>query len=277
MKKSGFSLNNCLVVIGILALMLIVGSLFDYQLSSALYDSTSFFALVFAGYGQYPVTLSVSACAALLWHKGIVSKVFSVFLEVLAVFLAVVDPLVGIKGMNIIFIVIIALLVTALNTLFFYNLGKNKDRKTINRYVAALLIVTFCSLILVNVIKVFFQRPRMRMIAVTPEASFQNWWVMGCDNYEFLRGLGIEAEEFKSFPSGHSANAAILLIIMGALPLLEEKYYEKRNILFFGALVFVLLVAFSRIVAGAHFLSDVTMGIFVTFVFEIIVLKLIWR
>lgn len=52
MKKSGFSLNNCLVVIGILALMLIVGSLFDYQLSSALYDSTSFLRLSLPAMGS---------------------------------------------------------------------------------------------------------------------------------------------------------------------------------------------------------------------------------
>lgn len=275
-RNSGFSLRNCIVVFVVLGIMLIAGSLFDYELSCAVFNSTNPFALVFAGYGQLPMVLAISGSAALLWHKGIVAKVFAVILELFALMGVIADPLINIKGMNIILIVLIGLIIVGLNTYFFYNTGKNKDKKVLNRYIATLLIVTFGSLILVNVVKIFWQRPRMRMIAITPVASFQNWWVRGCKDYELLKGLGVVSEEFKSFPSGHAANAAIM-ILLGSLPLLDDKFKSKKNMLFFIGFGFALVVAFSRIVAGAHFLSDVTMGIFITFVFEIIVLKIIWR
>lgn len=88
--------------------------------------------------------------------------------------------------------------------------------------------------------------------------------------------MGIVSEEFKSFPSGHAANAAIM-ILLGSLSLLDEKFKGKKDLLFFIGFGFALVVAFSRIVAGAHFLSDVTIGILITFLFEIITIKIIWR
>lgn len=183
LKNTGFAAHSCIVVFVVLGIMLIGGSLFDYQLSCAVFNSSNPFALVFAGYGQLPMVLAISGSGALLWHKGIAAKIFAVILILFALMGVIADPLINIKGMNIILTVIIGLIIVGLNTCFFYNLGKNKDKKVLNRYIATLLIITFGSLILVNVVKIFWQRPRMRMIAITPEASFQNWWVRGCADY----------------------------------------------------------------------------------------------
>ena len=116
----------------------------------------------------------------------------------------------------------------------------------------------------------------MRMIVQQPFASFQPWWIIGSDMKNHLMALGVAAEEFKSFPSGHTGNAAcaILLVI---LPLVCQKLKGKENILFFIGIIFTLIVAFSRIIMGAHFLTDVTIGMSVTLIIEMLLIHILWK
>ena len=64
--------------------------------------------------------------------------------------------------------------------------------------------------------------------------------------------MNIAAQGY-SFPSGHSANAAVAF---GSLAVHEE----KREILWILAVVLPLLVGFSRVFVGAHFPTDVFAG-----------------
>lgn len=68
------------------------------------------------------------------------------------------------------------------------------------------------------------------------------------------------AEEFKSFPSGHTANASTLMLL-ALLPALRPGPQKRQTALFAAGFLWACVVGFSRIVAGAHFLSDVTMGL----------------
>lgn len=71
---------------------------------------------------------------------------------------------------------------------------------------------------------------------------------------------GIAAvENFKSFPSGHSANASIVMLI-ALFPFKKTSTSQK---VFIGVAAYTVLVQFSRIMQGAHFLSDVTMGVII--------------
>jgi membrane-associated phospholipid phosphatase len=72
---------------------------------------------------------------------------------------------------------------------------------------------------------------------------------------------------FRSFPSGHTANA----VSLGLLPLLysknimEKSPYAKKVTYIFVA-VWGAFMAFTRILVGAHFLSDVLCGAAIAFV-----------
>ncbi len=71
---------------------------------------------------------------------------------------------------------------------------------------------------------------------------------------------GIAAgENFKSFPSGHSINASIVMSI-AFFPFKKTSTSQK---VFIGVAAYTVLVQFSRIMQGAHFLSDVTMGVII--------------
>jgi membrane-associated phospholipid phosphatase len=72
----------------------------------------------------------------------------------------------------------------------------------------------------------------------------------------------ISEDASKSFPSGHETMAAIGFYSLVALPFTVKKCNTKkiRISLFIIAVVGSGLVAFYRIRAGAHYLSDVTIG-----------------
>ena len=90
----------------------------------------------------------------------------------------------------------------------------------------------------VDLLKVVFGRPRPKLL-------------FAAGNYDFS-WLGLAADHW-SFPSGHAATAAALMTALWCL--------WPRHVLFYAALA--AIVAASRVVIGAHYLSDVVMGGFV--------------
>ena len=70
---------------------------------------------------------------------------------------------------------------------------------------------------------------------------------------------------FFSFPSGHTANAAVVFTTTYYFEFLPKKY-EKFKPLFMALLVlWIIAAAFSRVRVGAHYLSDVLFGAAITF------------
>ena len=126
----------------------------------------------------------------------------------------------------------------------------------------ALAVAAFITLVPgVTLLKSIFHRPRFRSIIATDYGvEFHNWWVR-CGNYkQYMEVFNLPKEEFKSFPSGHTGAAAVLIIVAPFLPMLDEKYQKLQLPLIYGALAWTLLVAFTRMLVGAHFLSDISMG-----------------
>ncbi len=63
----------------------------------------------------------------------------------------------------------------------------------------------------------------------------------------------------RSFPSGHTASAATIYLAM-FLPQLSKKCRQHRWLCFCVPFVYTSLVAYTRLVMGAHYLSDVAAG-----------------
>lgn len=60
-----------------------------------------------------------------------------------------------------------------------------------------------------------------------------------------------------SFPSGHTAHATLVMMLTSWLYGVGEKFRGAVSVLCYG---FIVLMAFSRLAAGAHYLSDVLFG-----------------
>ena len=99
----------------------------------------------------------------------------------------------------------------------------------------------------------------MRLVAADPRACFMPWWQPGQTLRNELVAAGVAAEEFKSFPSGHTANASALMLL-SLLPCIRPALAKKRGLLFGIGFGWTCLVALSRVIMGAHYLTDTAVG-----------------
>lgn len=124
------------------------------------------------------------------------------------------------------------------------------DRKTAASiknlcYIAIIAIIYLLSvLIIINLIKICWGRVRFRdMIDV---AQYSPWFMP----------QGINGH--RSFPSGHTANAATLYIIIMFVPLCKHKFLKA--LCYIVPIVWIVVMAASRVLVGAHYASDVLFG-----------------
>lgn len=278
------SKKNMLMLGIILIVCLGIGSICDYNLSLAIFNKENLFGNILAAYGQLPTSAALSVAGVLLIYtvdhqkklNMILSYVGGFLLNVFALFMGVMEPTMYFPNIHVAILAVITILLFVLINAIILRLVSNANDKDIRRFVGFIVFVVFVQIIVINVIKVPWGRPRMRMISETPGASFQSWWVIGSSMKTELMALGVASEEFKSFPSGHTASAACSMIIC-VLPLLNDKLKAKSNLLFWGAALFTAIVAFSRIIMGAHFLSDVTVGFSVCFLVLVLAVKIFYN
>ena len=117
-----------------------------------------------------------------------------------------------------------------------------------------------------HLLKPFFGRARYRMLNVMGDFSqYTRWYVVNGKRSvpEELLALGVAKDGYKSFPSGHTCAAAMsftLIFLPDLLGLDEQKRIKLKTIMIVVSFVFTALVALSRIVVGAHYLTDVLFG-----------------
>lgn len=239
----------------------------DYYLSKALINKESVWANFFKIYGEVPAYLLLLISSTILFGirdkasplKNISAHMIGIpFIAIFSFSLACAPIYYINKEINselsIPFNLIIIGLLISITLLIISLLAIKKcdyDKLQQLKHVAILSIILIISeMILINILKVIWGRPRMRSIESID--GFKKW-------YE-ITGPS-PTEEFKSFPSGHTGNA--FTIIVFNLYLSYLKNVNKKMILLF-TLLWGTLVALSRIVIGAHFLSDVVVASYIT-------------
>lgn len=253
------------------AVLLALGSFVDYPLSSALYDASNPFAMFFAAYGAMPAPLGCVAAGTLFvcGHSrehtiaGAVQSVGGFLLLVVGTLLVCLLPSMYLP-VSPVLLAGVGLVLSAGTVLLTRRLARGADRAVITRVALAILLVILCELAVVNLIKICWGRPRMRLVASHPEAYFFPWWQRGTALKESLLAAGVAADEFKSFPSAHTANAATMLLL-GLAPCLKPRLQPYRKALVTFGFGWTAVVALSRILMGAHYLTDTAVGFLIGF------------
>ena len=259
--------KDAAIVAAILALCLLIGTFFDYQISSALFNSSSLFGRFVEAAGELPFELTASVAGVMLVRSVCPDSKTSKWLAVLGILVNV-----GLTGYEIVSslrvggklivaqLVLTFVLVIAAN-LIVYRLTRTTEPDELTRWALMVLAVWVAQAIILNVIvKPLWSRPRMRVIEVTPGLNFQPWWVIGNpDKWSYI-AAGVIKDGFKSFASGHTAHAAVGLMLAGLPAAAFTEKPSRRRVVFWAAAVVAALVAFGRIVIGAHFLTDVSCG-----------------
>lgn len=247
------SKNKWKLFFGIQILILLVGTFADFQLSQMVYSDDNAFGIIFEILGELPLSMMATAAAL---YKGLSyfekKKVSSILHFVLSGLFAMMSAFQiphYLKTTSLLISGIVFVLM--LGSMLFVVSKFERNDETLIKYASLVIFVAFMNVFVINVIKQFWGRERYRhMVAENNFDGFSKWFIP--------QGIA-SGDEFKSFPSGHSANASIVMLIA----LFPFKKTEKVNKVFVCVAIYTMLVQFSRIIQGAHFLSDVTMGVII--------------
>lgn len=251
------------IILSIIGILLVVFAFTDMNISNAMYNPESKFGLIFEAIGEFPSAIIATFCTVSLMltrekdksMKYNLGTVGYIVLLIFLSFMAAMLPVNYLHGSKVLIPILMAIYIVAS-----YIIAKKyaTTHKEELRRVAIVGLLTFVFVtIAFNSIKFLWGRERYRhMIEVGSFDGYSMWFIP----QGFASG-----NEFMSFPSGHSANSAIMVWIT-LIPVFVTNLKDKKNLLIGFAGLWIVLVPVSRIVVGAHFASDITMGVTITLV-----------
>ena len=262
-----------IIALGVAIIGIILGSFFDLQISSAIASANNGLGLTISAIGPMIGFMAVAAMGG-GFISFIIKVKYHIAFKILFGVLAAACFGVSLKypagewfGINGFYgaapewvgylIVLLPEAAAGVGGYFLFKDTKNDKLWIIFCIIIAILLFTLAGSI--NILKGVMHRPRYRSIAQYG-LDFHNWWEP-CKNYKDLMATyNIEKDNFKSYPSGHTAEASIILVAVTFLPFAGEKFKKYQMPLFYAACGLIVIVAFARILAAAHFLSDVSTG-----------------
>ena len=281
---------HLLIIIGILLAGFIVGSFLDLQIDQAIFSKNNGFGLFMASFGVYPCYAGLAfigggfLVTALkrkeipLWGK-IICYIVSAAAYGMSIYLCgkeMPSP----NGYNNDSLKPIAYAIPAVlfAGAFFggFMVCRKGDAKQLWVILLIMSVIFVVSLLPAGyVIKLIIHRPRYRYAVRCGVTDYYNWWQPFPEYKDAIghvvEGFEITKEEFKSFPSGHSGTGMILAMYLPLASYFFPKLKGKETFLFYGGVAFGLLMMFSRLLVGAHYLTDTCMGsLFVMVVFYVV-------
>lgn len=266
MKKISW-IVGCLLLVSLL-----IGTFFDYQIASFIFKKDNGFSYFFEHFapvvfGSILIIAGNLVFIPLLKVEGVSKLKLSLFGVLGVLFCAFGILMIVVYGKllggvyAIIFIPIVFIMVRKIPV----HLSKQYHFVGL-----AIILTAFTSMMIVENIKPIVGRVRFRSMQENP-SLFTNWYQI--NGSKFLSSVPLK-EEIKSFPSGHSQWAGTTLTL-SLIALANPKWRNKEKLIFSGSLIYALTVMLSRMMQGAHFLSDVTVGFGTAFVCYLIFRKIL--
>ena len=274
MKKLKRTYTRCVLTAALVLLaLLLLGSFLDLPISRLLYPGhESSLGQFFAAFGELPAFALLCGSGVLaIAHRGklreqlrLVLLAGGVCLILGSIFLSVHEATDNVAALPMPVALLVTVFVDALTAFALLYLTRECQTKTVLRFICTVVFVCVGIMLLINIIKVPWGRARMRLIVSTGnETYFSNWWQAGTALKKKLVADGVSSDEFRSFPSGHTACAACAMLML-LLPTLYRRLHDKEKLFMAIGAGWTLLVAFSRLRMGAHFLSDVCVSSLLT-------------
>lgn len=279
---------SLIAVAGLAFIGLILGTFLDRQITNRMGDYDNVFGIAFTALGPIlTLAFGVFAGATLFFMPKIKNKTWDIVFRVIGAFAiigfvfaqikegkAYADPefLVMQKERStwIALIIVLISLIDLAIVLFTKIWIKKMDTKVLIQVCLMIIAIIVIYFVVCEAIKYMASRPRPRVLD-QGRLYFKQWY-----EWKPFAAFKEEYDDCKSFVSGHAANAGCLVTILPLIATLNKRENnEMIQILtsVIGAL-FVFVVAFSRIIAKAHWLSDVMGGILVSCGIQALVINL---
>ncbi|MCQ2793011.1 MAG: phosphatase PAP2 family protein [Bacilli bacterium] len=293
-RKNPIHLRETLIVFALILVLFVLGNIFDFKIAEGIHaiEGATPFEVTMSAIAELPViaALGIGGCFCIKGRPHNCHKFWTVFMVIAGIagiiaaayfcfdtfkyiyrfeHLSNLDP--RSPNFNNPVVIIVAAIVTILmlvGLFFFYKkLTPKFDKRT-------MLIIGFFFLLMSLVVAIFatgfkylWSRPRPLYVfrESDPTSAFRYLYQLN-PLYALKADIG---DNFKSFPSGHTTYASLGMTLLPLLTLVSDKQKDNRKLqiaLFYVGLVWTLLVALSRMLAEAHFLSDVSGAILIAFV-----------
>ena len=275
---------HLLIIIGILLIGFVLGSFFDLQIDAALYSDANPFGLIMASFGVYPCYAGLAfigggflATSYKNKDMRLITRIVSYVLAIAAYGMAIYLCGKELPSPNGYDVPELAWLSYLICTVVFggvfvwaFFVCRKGDRNYLWKIIVIMTIIFVIALLPAGfVIKLFIHRPRYRYAVRGDLTAFYNWWEMfpeykkyisSADNPIVVFGKEITKEEFKSFPSGHSGTGMIMAMFLPFASYFFPRLKGKEIVLFYTGAVWGFLMMYSRMLVGAHYLTDTCMG-----------------
>ena len=267
------------IVIGILLVGFILGSIFDYQIDQALYSDKNTFGLIMASFGVYPCYAGLAFIGGGLLETTLQRKELPLLLRICCFGLSGVAYIMSVilcgrewpsvNGYDVPKLAWLSYLISALVFAGVYALAyfvcRSGNQKQMWNVLVVMMVIFVAALLPAGfVIKLIIHRPRYRYAVRLGATEFKSWWEMFPGYKELvdteIDGITLTKEEFKSFPSGHSGTGMIMAMFLPYASVFFSKLKGKETLLFYIGALFGFIMMFSRMLVGAHYLTDTCMG-----------------
>lgn len=267
------------ILFGSLMLLLLLGSVWDSQLGTALFgDPNNPICRTISAVGELPAfLLFVAAGVTWLVRRGRRKRWVEWFSLAgglcfiaggsVLTFLSFREDL---PGASVADCAVFSGIFLAAALAFGLFLTRNASRADCFRLIFTVLFAGAFAMLAVNLIKYPWSRPRVLLLSADEAVAFSPWWQP--------RGFGdgFRSDGYRSFPSGHTAMAACSLLFT-LFPALNQRFEGRGRLFLLISCLWTALVALSRMTVGAHFLSDVAISwLFMLLMYRLSVL-LFWR
>ena len=287
MKKK--TLIGIIVWVVLFAVILTLATFYDLELNKAIGNADSIFGQFFRFFGEFwgymfiPVAFAFLFAACTYDTKlGIVIKIVWGIATFVGWFLVMRYTMGQFSGTSYgmleetlpyrlltLYSVIFALGLTALS-LFAVSKIDKKTASKLAIFAVVMIIALGLSMGVTEVLKRIWTRQRFRNMDIgnggSDASGFTPWYIpnfgknKAAQSYYVVDDAGAPlSDAYKSFPSGHTCSAALCFVIL-YLPELFEKLKKHKLGYIICCAIFTIIVALSRIVNRAHFLSDTLFG-----------------
>lgn len=234
---------------GIALLALLIATLYDYPITAALYHSSSIFGIVFARLVLVPIEYVVVFTMCMLcvhYHR----LLFAGIAMVASFYILQHATRFWVTSMDGVIQAILLLAAIALTLLTLYVI-KHLDAKWIEQKLPFFLfftIVLLSAALCTTILKTLWGRIRFRDLQ---DASLFRAWYLPA---------GINGNH--SFPSGHMTGITSIICIVQW----KRNRFKKLSIWVYVCIIaLIVAMGISRMIMGAHYLSDLTIGCMITY------------
>ncbi len=256
MKTKTFKINYAILFTGLIFLCaVILATVYDLNINVFLYNKQSVFGNVFRVFGEIPAFILLPFCLNIFTVKLIKNKkAWSITLSVVATIISIVFWYIIFDK----FIIseflpntpnaasVLVSVVFSFVGVYLFNLINEATLNSLFKFAVLVFVSVLITALLTQAIKLVFGRVRFRYLN-SYYSEFTLWYVINGFNGN------------KSFVSGHTS-AAGAIFVLNFLPHYFTKTRKYKPLFIVVSLLYVAATGLSRIIVGAHYLSDVLFG-----------------